>query len=198
MFDPLKRAARMIFKDEIRLRRDESGLRIALETAQGQPSSPAQVKRLAQEQRERDERQIMAMQLQALLDETAARRYPPRQLLQVSQALHAEGLALLTNLPLAVLRTALDQLEDAVTNWSPTGLAALRSKIAVAVQERSLRGESEMPEAMSGKEMRAQFEAAMRDESAEEASEQAALLAAYGSIKGKLPMQVNAALDTTH
>ena len=198
MFDPLKRAARMIFKDEIRLRRDEDGLRIALETAQGQPSSPAQLKRLAQEQRDRDERQTMAVQLQAVLDEAIAKRYPPRQLLQVSQALHAEGLALLTNLPLAVLRTALDQLEDAVANWSLTGLAALRSKIAVAVQERSLRGESEMPETMSGQEMRAQFEAAMRDESAEEASEQAALLAVYGSIKGKLPLQVNTALDTTH
>ena len=198
MFDPLKRAARMIFKDEIRLRRDEGGLRIALEMAQGQPSSPTQVKRLAQEQRERDERQIMVLQLQAVLDETAANRYPPRQLLQVSQALHAEGLALLTNLPLAVLRTALDQLEDAVTNWSPTGLAALRSKMAVAVQERSLRGESEMPEAMSGQEMRAQFEAALRDESAEEASEQAALLVVYGSIKGRPPLQVNTALDTKH
>ena len=198
MFDPLKRAARMIFKDEIRLRRDEGRLRIALETAQGQPSSPAQVKRLAQEQRERDERQIMARQLQAVLDDAAARRYPPRQLLQVSQALQAEGLALLTNLPLAVLRTALDQLEDAVTNWSPMGLAALRSKMAVAVQERSLRGEDDRPETMSGQEMRAQFEAAMRDESAEEASEQAALLAVYGSIKGRPPLQVNAALDTTH
>ena len=198
MFDPLKRAARMIFKDEVRLRRDEGGMRIALETAQGQPGPPAQVKRLAQEQRERDERQIMAVQLQAVLDEAAAKRYPPRQLLQVNQALNAEGLALLINLPLAVLRTALDQLEDAVTNWSPTGLAALRSKMAVAVQERSLRGENDKPEAMSGQEMRAQFEAAMRDESAEEASEQAALLAVYGSLKGKPPNQVNTAIDTTH
>jgi hypothetical protein len=42
----------------------------------------------------------------------------------------------LQKLPVEVLQRALEQLEGVVVNWSPVGLAALRSRIAVAIIDR--------------------------------------------------------------
>jgi hypothetical protein len=63
-------------------------------------------------------------------------RQTMRHLVFVEQALAKKGLKALHKLPLDVLQHALAQLEGLVTNWSPVGLASLRSKMAVAIIDR--------------------------------------------------------------
>ncbi|MCK7490381.1 MAG: hypothetical protein MZW92_00100 [Comamonadaceae bacterium] len=55
---------------------------------------------------------------------SSSRRWPRR------------GFEALHKVPLDVLQRALEQLEGLVVNWSPAGLANLRSKMAVAVIDR--------------------------------------------------------------
>ncbi|MDE2453241.1 MAG: hypothetical protein KGL43_06575, partial [Burkholderiales bacterium] len=57
-------------------------------------------------------------------------------LLQIEQALQEHGWKALDWVSLQTLGDALAQFEGMVTNWSPTGLACLRSKMAVALVER--------------------------------------------------------------
>jgi hypothetical protein len=78
----------------------------------------------------------MLQQLRALLAELPQARQTLRHLVFVEQALAKKGLRALHKLPLEVLQRALEQLEGLVTNWSPTGLASLRSKMAVAIIDR--------------------------------------------------------------
>lgn len=79
---------------------------------------------------------LMLQQLRALLAELPQARQTLRHLVFVEQALAKKGLRALHKLPLEVLQRALEQLEGLVTNWSPTGLASLRSKMAVAIIDR--------------------------------------------------------------
>ncbi len=198
MFDPLKRAARMIFQDEVRLQRNAGGLRFALENAADLNKVAAPTAQQLAQAREQVELLRMQSELQVVLNEAPALRRPPRQLVQVQQALGAEGLALLGTLPLVVLRRALDQLEDAVNNWSPQGLAALRSKMAVAVQERTLKGEPDGSLDLTPEDMHALQDAAADVETSDHADEQAALMAAYGALQGSSSSpQGNFATSTT-
>ena len=79
---------------------------------------------------------LMLEQLRALLAEMPQARQTLRHLVFVEQALARKGLRALHKLPLEVLQRALEQLEGLVTNWSPVGLASLRSKMAVAIIDR--------------------------------------------------------------
>jgi hypothetical protein len=131
---PLKTAADAFFKHDIAVRRGEGGLRVVLVAPDAPAPLPSAAERAAAEQA----RQLQSMreELAQVLDEDASLRHTARHLAFVEQALALQGVNALYEVPLEVLKTALGQFEGMVTNWSPPGLACLRSKMAVAVHER--------------------------------------------------------------
>ncbi|MDP1650827.1 MAG: hypothetical protein Q8M01_21880 [Rubrivivax sp.] len=137
LLEPLRLAASTFFRHELTLRRGEHGLQLALEprAAKGaggrQPSAEQQAA-----QKAAAELALMREQLRALLSELPETRRTLRALVAVEQALARKGLRALRRLPLDVMRRALHQFEGLVTNWSPVGLANLRSKMSVAIIER--------------------------------------------------------------
>lgn len=132
---PLRQAAAAFFKHDIALRREGDGVHIVLEERKAKAvRKPSRAE--VTEQREKAELELMRVQLAELLNELPGTRDTLRHLVFVEQALEKKGLRALHKLPLDVLQRALEQLEGLVTNWSPVGLASLRSKMAVAVIDR--------------------------------------------------------------
>lgn len=189
LFQPIRHAAAAFFKHDLALRRDPAGLQIVLE-----PKPPAAEPRKAKKPsradaaalKEKQELVLILQQLQELLDEVPDTRAALRHLVFVEQALQKKGLRALHKLPLDVLKRALEQLEGLVTNWSPVGLANLRSKVAVAIIDR----EHMDPEA----EADAYRTAAVMDNRPEPAAEpepaisdDAALAAAYAALGAMAP-----------
>lgn len=133
---PLRLAASAFFRHDIALKRADAGVRIVLQqrlpAGEPRPASRAELS----ERKEKAELQLMRQQLAELLGELPETRHTLRHLVFVEQALSKKGLRALHKLPLDVLQRALEQLEGLVTNWSPVGLASLRSKMAVAVIDR--------------------------------------------------------------
>jgi hypothetical protein len=135
LFSPLRNAAAAFFKHDLAVRREGAQVRLVLEErpAEGR----AKESRVEQSQRkEKEELAQMRAELAALLNELPETRLTLRHLVFVEQALAKKGLRALHKVPLDVLQRALEQLEGLVTNWSPVGLANLRSKMAVAVLDR--------------------------------------------------------------
>jgi hypothetical protein len=137
LFDPLKQAVAAFFRHDIALRRADDGVHIVLEEratppGKGKPPTRAEL----QARKERHELELMREQLAQLLDEMPETRQTMRHLVFVEHALARKGLKALRKLPLDVLERALEQLEGLVTNWSPAGLASLRSRMAVAIIDR--------------------------------------------------------------
>jgi hypothetical protein len=168
MFESVRRVARAIFVDDLRLQRDERGVRVVLSPSgegDGAPAPP----RPGDAAAERLHR--IRTQLDVVMGESPGIRRRLQELAYVEQMLGEMGLALLERAPLAVLAKAQQQLEDQIVDWSPTGLADLRSLMAVAVKTRRTQGEKEvMPDA-----------APARTDAAPASEEEAALLAAYGA-----------------
>lgn len=137
LFSPMQRAASAFFKHDVALRRSERGVQLVLEERSsstgrsGKPSRDEVARR-----KEDQELVLMRRQLADLLASVPDRRKVMRHLAFVEHALAKKGTRALRKLPLDVLQNALAQLEGAVTNWSPEGLANLRSKMAVALIER--------------------------------------------------------------
>jgi hypothetical protein len=139
LFNPIRQAAAAFFKHDLALKRDPAGLQIVLA-----PKAPAQAPKKAKpdsraeaaRRKEKQEQALILSQLGKLLDEVPETRSALRHLLFVEQALKKKGLRALHKLPIDVLKRALEQMEGLVTNWSPVGLASLRSKIAVAIIDR--------------------------------------------------------------
>jgi len=168
------------FRNDIELKRDPSGVKVVL---QSQPPKPSkrQSREQASAKRESEELQLMRSQLAELLDELPETRPALKYLVFVEHAIAKRGLKALHKLPVDVLEKALLQLEGLVTNWSPVGLASLRSKVAVAIIDREHRN----PEA----EADAYRTAAVMDSLPEEAAapepdgnEDEALAAAYAAL----------------
>ena len=139
LFDPLRQAATAFFRHELTLRRDEHGLRLVLELSGAERcrKRPAESARDEATQKEAAELALMLEQLRALLSGAARdEAHAARPGGFVEQALAKKGLRALRKLPLDVLQRALVQFEGLVTNWSPVGLANLRSKMAVAIIDR--------------------------------------------------------------
>jgi hypothetical protein len=133
---PFRQMAYAVFRQELRLRRDEGRLRVVLDEPKGS-TRPRKVSRAEQKDRkESQELALMREQLATLLDQLPGARSTMRHLEMVERALEKKGQRALHKLPLDVLEKALAQLEGMVTNWSPVGLAALRSKMAVAIIDR--------------------------------------------------------------
>mgnify|MGYP001177789404 CR=1 FL=1 len=130
---PFRALVDLLFRRQVRVGW-RAGPRLALAdpAAEGRPSA----ERLAAE-RARAECLQIKQELAAALDELPGLRDTLRHLAWVESALAQRGLAALDEVPLAVLEQALDQFEGLVSNWSPRGLAALRSKMAVAVAART-------------------------------------------------------------
>jgi hypothetical protein len=133
----LRHATAAFFRHDVALRRGEDGVHIVLQQrspAGDRKHKPSRAE-LAQ-QKDSAELALMLEQLRALLAEMPQARQTLRHLVFVEQALARKGLRALHKLPLEVLQRALEQLEGLVTNWSPVGLASLRSKMAVAIIDR--------------------------------------------------------------
>lgn len=78
----------------------------------------------------------MRRELAALLDEQPGARQVLRHLALFEATFQQHGLVTLDRVPLPLLRAALEQFEGLVSNWTPKGLATLRSKMAVALIQR--------------------------------------------------------------
>lgn len=189
LWAPVRRAGVAVFKSDLQLQRADSGVRIVLQERWTDPSRPRpQTRAEIDAERERTDLALMKEQLAELLGELPEARQTMRHLVFVEHALHKKGLRALHRLPLEVLEHALSQLEGLVTNWSPTGLASLRSKMAVAIIDREhmdpdAEGNGQSASALLDAEMLDQDPpaAALAAEQAAE-SEDAALAAAYAAL----------------
>jgi hypothetical protein len=138
LFNPLQRAATAFFRHDLALRRTERGVHIVLEQRGGPPPKPSREE--LDRRRQNEELVLMRSQLAELLASLPESRSTMRHLVFVEHALGKKGIRALHKLPIDVLQPALTQLEGLVTNWSPEGLANLRSKMAVAIIERERMG----------------------------------------------------------
>jgi len=138
LLKPIAQAATAFFRHDIALKRDAKGVAIVLESRAAQPRKPSRREQIEDEARRqaRAQLELVQQQLKVLLDEFPGSRVTLRQLVFVETALQKKGLKALHKLPLPVLQKALEQLESLVTNWSPAGLANLRSRMAVAIIDR--------------------------------------------------------------
>ena len=93
---------------------------------------------LREQAREKVRKQVRHMKrdLRELLGQHPSSRQLMRHLATVERTLRTEGLAGFEALPVRVVATALTELERLVWDWSPTGLAELRSRMAVIVKNR--------------------------------------------------------------
>ncbi len=205
IFSPFRRAAAAFFKHDLALKRERDGLHIVLEAKAPvevsagkdarKKSKPAKGERekLA-ERKAAEELALMRQQLAELLDEFPETRLTMRHLVMVEHALGKKGVRVLHKLPLEVLQRAHEQLEGLVTNWSPVGLASLRSKMAVAILDREHMSPAEdeadtyrTAAVMEHKEDLSDPRSEQPD--VEEVSDDAALAAAYAALGNVAPSE---------
>lgn len=194
LWAPMRRAGVAVFKSDLQLQRAESGVRIVLQERWTDPSKPRPQSRAEIDaERERTDLVLIKEQLAALLGALPEARDTMRHLVFVEHALQKKGLRALHKLPLEVLQHALSQLEGMVTNWSPTGLAGLRSKMAVAIIDREhmdpdAEGDAHATSALLDAELlvHAPQDAELAAEHLAE-SEDAALAAAYAAMGHAVP-----------
>lgn len=187
MFAPLVRALRAIFVDELHLQRGPRGLSLGLQRSS---KTPSRKRKLAPEKpaaRWAASSELAPIQrdLASLFDSVPGSRRALCHLAYVEQELTEQGLARLQTMALSPLRQGLGELENAVVNWSPAGLATLRSKMAVALRQREAASDGEEIELPVS---RANLPAPVVIESSAETTDadldHAALLAAYGHSAG--------------
>jgi len=77
----------------------------------------------------------MKRDLNELLSQHPSTRRLMRRLATVEHTLHANGLEGVEALPVRVIAKALAEMDSLVRDWSPTGLAELRSRMAVIVKK---------------------------------------------------------------
>jgi hypothetical protein len=78
----------------------------------------------------------MKRDLYELLGQHPSSRQLMRRLATVEHTLHVGGLEGLEALPVRVIARALAEMDSLVRDWSPTGLAELRSRLAVIAKNR--------------------------------------------------------------
>jgi len=143
----LKRVSRGVtafFTHDVEIKRADDGVKLVLQQAPAaakQPTREQEAARLAKQ-----ELALMRQQLAELLDELPETRQALRHLVFVEHAIGKHGLKALHKLPVDVMERALSQFEGLVTNWSPVGLASLRSKMAVAIIDRDHRNAADEDE----------------------------------------------------
>lgn len=135
---PITQAARLFFRSQVKLSL-RGGLRLDLVDKDGTPVATPEARAAAAR---RAELSAMLGELAQCLDADPDIRPELRHLAYLETTLLQQGLLALDTVPLEVLRKALAQFEGLVCNWTPRGLATLRSKMAVAVNERGLDGDA--------------------------------------------------------
>lgn len=140
LFSPLRKGLVAFFSHHVSLKpadRGGKGLKLVLEERKPGKTGP---KRLTREdikaQKERELVEQMLGELDGLFNEHPGSRKTLRHLASLQKAVRKEGLPVINRVPIELLQRSLNQLEGMVTNWSPVGLATLRSKIAVAIIDR--------------------------------------------------------------
>ena len=93
---------------------------------------------------------LMRRDLYELLSQHPASRRTLRYIAAVERALQARGLAGLEALPARVVAKALTEMEILVLDWSPAGLAELRSRLAVIVKTHRATHQGAVDEAKAG------------------------------------------------
>lgn len=137
IFTPLRQAAVAFFRHDLVLKRERDGVHLALQEPRADSRKPKKPTREELDNRkDAEDTHLILAQLGDLLDTLPGSRKTLRHLHAVERALAKQGVRVLHKLPLNVLQHALDQLETLVTNWSPVGLANLRSKMAVSIIDR--------------------------------------------------------------
>ena len=185
----IAKAVRAFFKADLQLRRGKRGLEVVLDdTSPATRGAAAQARHKPDPALAREQQELARIRasLTTLLDELPGNRTTLRHLAFIEHGLAKKGLRALNKVPYDVLKRALDQFEGVVVNWSDAGLAALRSKMAVALIEREPEATVAAPpkappepnSVLDSVEL-AQPEALEGDDAAEA---EAALLAAYGSV----------------
>ncbi len=186
IFDAVRRAQAVFFKQHLRLRREEHGVRLVLEERGAAPSQDERGSRTSPESLEADLRLRVCGELAALLDAQPGARRVMRHLVFVENSLSRSGLAVLDELPVPVLQRALEQFEGLVSNWSPVGLATLRSRMAVSITRREHLPQQEPPDST-----RPTYPVSLDDTDAlpvaEECSDTAVLTAVYAALSVAVP-----------
>lgn len=186
LIKPIRQAVVAFFSHDLALRRSRGGLEVVLEQRPRSKSKKTTLQE-AKAQKERDEIRQMLQQLEALLDEQPGSRQTLRQISFVHEALSKKGLRALHKVPLDVLQRALEQLESLVTNWSPVGLANLRSKMAVAIIDREHMDPDAEADAYTTSALMDSGLAAASLPGLEVRSDDEALAAAYASLSAEAP-----------
>lgn len=173
-----------VFCRHVALKRAEHGVRLVLEDrnhAAPVAAADPQLTLLAQVRGE----------LRDLLDGQPSTRRVMRHLVFVEGTLAQGGLAVLDGLPVAVLQHALEQLEGLVSNWTPVGLATLRSKMAVAISRREQQGRETEPD-LRASTVPLALDSGEALPLAEECSDTAVLTAVYAALGAAAPGTVSA------
>jgi hypothetical protein len=192
LFGPLRQAASAFFRHEVALRRGENGVQIVLQERAGRSDKKRRPHRDEETaKKEAAELALMREQLGALLSELPETRRALRALVVLEQLLAKKGMRALRKMPLDVLKRALEQFEGLVTNWSPVGLANLRSKMAVAVIEREqMDPEAEADAYRTAAVLDAEEEEEAPADEVEPESDDDALAAAYAAMGNFAPATV--------
>jgi len=140
--DAVRRATRAFFRSHLSLSWQQGPKVEWVERGRPRPPTPEEQAATHAQQ----ELVLIRQELAEVLDEMPDVRESLRHLVFLEQSLHQHGLAALYQVPLEVLQTALEQFEGLISNWSPHGLASLRSRMAVALADRHAHeGESVQP-----------------------------------------------------
>lgn len=187
-FIVLARAVRAFFRADLQIRRDDGGLKVVLDEPPPRREVARQQRQAAEQDKAARELEAMRRSLARLLDESPRNRSAMRHLAFVEHGLKKKGEGALHKVPYEALKRALEQLEGMVTNWSDVGLAALRSKMAVALMEREPETDAApAPRPAAARSPAEALEAAplahpVALEGDDAAEAEAALRAAYGEV----------------
>jgi len=130
LIGPLQRVRGLLFS-KVGVSRQGPNIQFKLGAASAPGAVPAQPDKATLEL------EAMRAELKQVLTAHPMTRKLMRHLVYVDAAIQRQGLAALKEVPVEVLSKAVEQLESLVTNWSNVRLAELRSKMSVAVVERS-------------------------------------------------------------
>lgn len=172
------------FRHDIGVKREGGTVKLVLQPAEARLKKPPTREEI-EARREKEELRLLREQLAGLLDELPETRGALRHLVFVEQAIGKRGLKALHKLPVDVLEKALAQLEGLVTNWSPVGLASLRSKMAVAIIDREHRAPGDPENYQTAAVI--DNVPSLAQEPEPDAADDAALAAAYAALGSLAP-----------
>ncbi len=183
----LKRVSKGVtafFTHDVEIKRADDGVKLVLQPVAAGHKEPTREQLAAKAAKQ--ELALMRQQLAELLDELPETRQALRHLVFVEHAIGKHGLKALHKLPVDVLERALSQFEGLVTNWSPVGLASLRSKMAVAIIDRDHRNAASEDDAYRTAAVMDTLPAAPPQEEPESTDDEA-LAAAYAALGNLAP-----------